>query len=76
MPAGPIAPHGPQQTARRVVRPRRRSRTGFTQLLCAGLGLALGLLLPRVDSGPRVDANRATEFLLSVGIWWSTRNTG
>ena len=41
---------------------------GVAQLVCAGVGLALGLLLPRVDSGPRVDANRATEVLVSAAF--------
>ncbi|WP_370153688.1 DUF2254 family protein [Streptacidiphilus sp. EB129] len=53
--------------AERVVRPRRRLRAGLAQLVCAGLGRVLGLLLPRIDGGWRVDATRATEVLLSVG---------
>lgn len=62
------APFGPRRMAERVVRPRRRLRAGLAQLVCAGAGLALGLLLPRITGGWRTDANRATEVLVSVGI--------
>ena len=36
----------------RFRRPRRQVRGGLTQLLCALVGLALGLLLPRITAWP------------------------
>jgi hypothetical protein len=54
--------------AERVVRPHRRLRAGATQLVFAGLGLLLGVLLPRVGGGWQVDANRTSEVLVAVGV--------
>ncbi|MCZ4099881.1 MULTISPECIES: DUF2254 family protein [Streptomyces] len=61
-------PVGEHNMAVRVVRPRRRLRAGLTQLICSGAGLLLGLLVPRVDGGLRVDATRTVEVLVTVAL--------
>jgi hypothetical protein len=51
----------------------RRSRRPLVaptllQLLCVAAGLGLGLLLPRITTGPNVASTRVTESLVAVGF--------
>lgn len=49
--------------------PRTRAgRRGLSQLVCAVAGLVLGLLVPEISAGPRVEAGRVVPFLLTVGF--------
>ncbi|MFH0518593.1 DUF2254 family protein [Streptomyces sp. M41] len=68
MDAPPIGPFGPRQAAERVVRPRRRLRSGVTQASSLILGAALGLALPRIEGGPAVASTRTVEVLGAVGV--------
>jgi uncharacterized membrane protein len=68
MAAPPVGPFGPHQPAERVVRPRRRLRSGITQGAGLLLGLVLGLVLPRIEGGPRVSGSRTVDVLGVVGI--------
>ena len=52
----------------RFYRPRRRLRAGLVQLLCALVGLGLGLLLPRITFDATVASTRVTETLVAVGF--------
>ena len=52
----------------RFRRPQRRFRAGLVQLLCVLAGLGLGLLLPRITTGPSVASTRVTEALVAVGF--------
>ena len=52
----------------RLRRPRRRLRAGLVQLLCVLAGLGLGLLLPRISTGPSVASTRVTEALVTIGF--------
>ena len=52
----------------RLARPRRRVRAGLVQLLCALVGLVLGLLLPRVSFESTVVSTRVTEALITIGF--------
>ncbi|WP_222263329.1 DUF2254 family protein [Modestobacter marinus] len=58
------ARHAPPQ---RLLHVRRRLRAGVVQLLCAAVGLGLGLTLPRVSGGPTVDSGRLSELLFTLG---------
>lgn len=53
---------------RRLLRARRRLRAELAQLLCALLGLGLGLILPRLASDPSMAGNRLVEPLITLGI--------
>ncbi|MFD9613213.1 DUF2254 family protein [Streptomyces sp. NPDC059083] len=68
MDAPPLMPLGPDRSAERVVRPRRALRAGVSQVFAAVVGLVLGLLLPAVDSGYQVAAERAVDVLKVVGV--------
>ena len=50
----------------RFRRPRRQVRGGLTQLLCALIGLALGLLLPRITVWETVASIRVADSLVGV----------
>lgn len=52
----------------RLLRAHRRLRAGLVELLFAGAGLALGLVLPRVDVGPTVESGKAAQLLFSLGL--------
>lgn len=52
----------------RFRRPRRQVRGGLTQLLCALVGLALGLLLPRITAWETVASIRVADSLVGVGF--------
>ena len=52
----------------RFRQPQRRLRAGLVQLLCVLAGLGLGLLLPRITTGPSVASTRVTEALIAVGF--------
>jgi uncharacterized membrane protein len=52
----------------RFRRPRRRLRAGLVQLLCVLAGLGLGLLLPRISTGPSLASTRVTEALVTIGF--------
>jgi uncharacterized membrane protein len=52
----------------RFGRPRRRLRAGLVQVLFAGAGLGLGLLLPRITVAPTVASSRVTDALVGVGF--------
>jgi uncharacterized membrane protein len=58
----------PRRLLGRFGRPRRRLRAELVQLLCALVGLGLGLLLPRITTEPTVASARVTEALLGVGF--------
>lgn len=53
---------------RRLLRAQRRLRAELAQLICALIGLALGLVLPRVAGGPTVPGDRLPEFMVTLGI--------
>jgi uncharacterized membrane protein len=50
------------------VRARRRWRVGLLQLLFTGIGIALGVLLPRIHAGATVATSRTVEVLGAVGF--------
>ena len=52
----------------RFRRPRRQVRGGLTQLLSALVGLALGLLLPRITVWQTVASIRVADSLVGVGF--------
>lgn len=54
--------------ARRLLRARRQLRAELAQLLCALVGLGLGLLLPRLTSEPSIGGSRLVEPLITLGI--------
>jgi uncharacterized membrane protein len=62
-----MAPPAARQPGR-FRRPRRRFRAGLVQLLCVLAGLGLGLLLPRITTGPSVASTRVTDALVAVGF--------
>ncbi|MFH8888572.1 DUF2254 family protein [Streptomyces sp. NPDC017949] len=49
-------------------RPTRAVRRDLSQLICAVLGLLLGLATPMMSAGPRVDAGRAANLLFTIGF--------
>jgi uncharacterized membrane protein len=53
---------------RRLLRARRRLRAELAQLLCALVGLGLGLVLPRLTSEPSVTGSRLVLPLMTLGI--------
>ncbi|MEU9702848.1 DUF2254 family protein [Streptomyces sp. NPDC047981] len=59
---------GPDRSADRVVRPRRALRAGVTQVVAAAVGFVLGLLLPEIDGGYQVAAERVVDVLKVVGL--------
>ncbi len=48
--------------------PRRRVRAGLTQILCVVVGLAAGLGMPYVRSGPMIPARQVSEMLVALGL--------
>jgi uncharacterized membrane protein len=52
----------------RFVRARRRWQAGLVQLLFTGVGIALGVLLPRIHTGATVPTSRTVEVLGAVGF--------
>ena len=53
---------------RRLLRARRRLRAELAQLLCALVGLGLGLVLPRLTGDPSMSGNRLVAPLITLGI--------
>lgn len=49
-------------------RPARAMRRDLSQLLCAVLGLLLGLLVPMLRTGPQMDAGRVSTLLFTLGF--------
>ncbi|MEV8535759.1 DUF2254 family protein [Streptomyces sp. NPDC051211] len=49
-------------------RPRRAMRRDLSQLVCAVVGLVLGLLAPMLQVGPRVEAGRVATLLFTAGF--------
>lgn len=49
-------------------RPSRATRRDLSQLACAVVGLALGLLVPMLSPGPQVDAGRVVTLLFTLGF--------
>ncbi|MFG2618857.1 DUF2254 family protein [Streptomyces sp. NPDC048507] len=49
-------------------RPRRAMRRDLSQLVCAALGLVLGLLVPVLRAGPQIDAGRVATLLFTLGF--------
>jgi uncharacterized membrane protein len=49
-------------------RPAHAMRRDLSQLLCAVLGLLLGLLVPMLRTGPQVDAGRVSTLLFTLGF--------
>ena len=52
----------------RLLRARRRLRAELAQLLCALVGLGLGLVLPRLTGDPSMSGNRLVAPLITLGI--------
>ena len=48
--------------------PRRRVRAGLTQILCVVVGLAAGLAMPYIRSGPMIPARQVSEMLVALGL--------
>jgi uncharacterized membrane protein len=48
--------------------PRRRVRAGLTQILCVVVGLAAGLAMPHIRSGPTIPARQVSEMLVALGL--------
>ncbi|MFE5877018.1 DUF2254 family protein [Rhodococcus sp. NPDC056506] len=48
--------------------PRRRVRAGLTQILCVVIGLAAGLTMPSIRSGPTIPARQVSEMLVALGL--------
>ena len=48
--------------------PQRRVRAGLTQILCVVVGLAAGLGMPYVRSGPMIPARQVSEMLVALGL--------
>uniref|UniRef100_A0AAU2JSZ3 DUF2254 domain-containing protein n=1 Tax=Streptomyces sp. NBC_00049 TaxID=2903617 RepID=A0AAU2JSZ3_9ACTN len=46
----------------------RRVRSDLSQLVCALVGLVLGLLVPMISAGPRVEAGRVATMLFTIGF--------
>ncbi len=61
-------PPARRSPTRRLLRARRRLRAELTQLLCALVGLGLGLVLPRLASEPSMGGSRLVEPLITLGI--------
>lgn len=53
---------------RGLLRARRRRPAEFAQLVCALVGLGLGLLLPRLTGAPNMAGDRLVDPLITVGI--------
>jgi uncharacterized membrane protein len=51
----------------RALRRRRQLRAGLVQLLYVAVGVALGVLMPRVNWVPRVDADQVTAVFAGIG---------
>ncbi|MET9468251.1 DUF2254 family protein [Streptomyces sp. NPDC006544] len=49
-------------------RPTRALRRDLSQLVCAVVGLALGLLVPRLSGGPRVESGQVATLLFTIGF--------
>ncbi|MFE6709365.1 DUF2254 family protein [Streptomyces sp. NPDC057695] len=56
------------RSVERVVRPRRALRAGLAHAVAVGVAVVLGLLLPAVDGGSRVAADRAVAVLNVLGV--------
>jgi uncharacterized membrane protein len=68
-PQAPSRDHGARRSPQvRFVRARRRWQTGLLQLLFTGIGVALGVLLPRIHAGATVPTSRTVEVLGAVGF--------
>src|SRR5450631_4346188 len=65
---GPVMRQPVVRQLGRFRRPRRRLRAGLVQLLCVLAGLGLGLLLPRISTGPSLASTRVTEALVTIGF--------
>ncbi|MFG2749059.1 DUF2254 family protein [Streptomyces xanthophaeus] len=48
--------------------PTRAMRRDFAQLVCAVVGLVLGLLVPRISVGPQVEVARVVTLVFSIGF--------
>ncbi|MER5982939.1 DUF2254 family protein [Streptomyces sp. NPDC001787] len=59
-----VTPRGGRPPLRRS----RQVRAGLVQLLLALVGLALGLLVPRITGGPSAPARQVADLLLSLGF--------
>ncbi|MBV9918123.1 MAG: DUF2254 domain-containing protein [Solirubrobacterales bacterium] len=57
----------PRQEIARVLRRRRRLRTGIVQLLAIAIAVGLAFLAPHVGIGFEIATNRAIEMLIAVG---------
>ncbi|CAM5520289.1 hypothetical protein SAVIM338S_03925 [Streptomyces avidinii] len=64
----PARPRTAPQQGGPFRRPTRAMRRGLSQLVCAAAGLALGLLVPMLSVGPRVDAGRVATMLFTIGF--------
>ncbi|WP_081615621.1 DUF2254 family protein [Nocardioides sp. Iso805N] len=62
MRTAPPAPTG------RLLHARRQLRAELAQVVCALVGLGLGVLMPRLASGPGMQGSRLVEPLMTLGI--------
>lgn len=60
-------PERPRHELARVLRRRRRLRAGIVQLLAVAVAIGLAFLMPQVDVGFDIPADRATQMLVAVG---------
>ena len=58
----------PRQRRVRLVRARQPLRAGAMQLFLIGIGVALGVPLPRIHTGAQTPSGRTVEFLLTIGF--------
>ena len=61
-------PSARRSPTRRLLHAQRRLRAELAQLLCALVGVGLGLLLPRLASEPSMGGSRLVEPLITLGI--------
>ncbi|MCX5230794.1 DUF2254 family protein [Streptomyces sp. NBC_00233] len=64
----PLTTVGTGHSAERVVRPRRALRAGITHAVAVGVAVVLGILLPAIDGGSRVAADRVVAVLNVLGV--------
>jgi uncharacterized membrane protein len=59
---------GPARPGKRFTSRRRRVRAGLSQLLLAAIGLAAGILVPKITLHPLLASGRIVDLLLGAGV--------